>query len=71
MLKRGGWVISPWRPFPTLFDLMETIAGSFRYPLRRLLLLCWAGKTITGLMVAFAGAWGLSLIMRWVELIGL
>ncbi|MEE9201669.1 MAG: VTT domain-containing protein [Dehalococcoidia bacterium] len=72
MLRRGGWVIFVLAAFPNpFFDLVGAIAGSFRYPLRRFLLFCWAGKTIKGLMVAFAGAWGLSLIRRWLELIGL
>ncbi len=72
MARRGGWAIFVLAAFPNpFFDLVGAIAGSFRYPVRRFLLLCWAGKTIKGLMMAFAGAYGLNHILRWLELIGL
>ncbi|MEK7847884.1 MAG: VTT domain-containing protein [Chloroflexota bacterium] len=71
MRRRGGLVIFGMAAFPNpLFDLVGAIAGSFRYPLWRFLLLCWAGKTVKGLLVAMAGAWGLKSVLRWLEITG-
>jgi membrane protein DedA with SNARE-associated domain len=52
------------------FDFAGAIAGAIYYPLWKFLLFCWAGKTIKGLMVAFAGAWGLRFILHWLNIIG-
>lgn len=71
MSRRGGTLIFAMAAFPNpLFDLVGAIAGSSRYPLWRFLLLCWAGKTVKGLLVALAGYWGLRLVLRWLELTG-
>ena len=39
-------------------------AGALRFGLRRYILICWIGKTIKGLTVAYAGYYGLRGIMR-------
>ncbi len=41
-------------------------AGSLRMGLLRFLLISWAGKTVRGLMVAYAGHWGLHFLLQWI-----
>ena len=46
------------------FDLAGIAAGVLRFPLGAFLLSCWLGKTIKTLCVAFAGAYSIRLIER-------
>ncbi len=39
-------------------------AGALRFGVRRYFLICWAGKTVKGLTVAYAGYWGLRGLLR-------
>lgn len=39
-------------------------AGALRFGLKRYFFICWSGKTIKGLTVAYAGFWGLRGLMR-------
>ena len=39
-------------------------AGALRFGIKRYFIICWAGKTIKGLTVAYAGFWGLHGLMR-------
>ncbi len=39
-------------------------AGALRFGMQRYFLICWAGKTIKGLTVAYAGYWGLRGLLR-------
>lgn len=39
-------------------------AGALRFGIRRYFFICWAGKTIKGMTVAFAGYWGLRGLLR-------
>jgi len=39
-------------------------AGALRFGIKRYFLICWAGKTIKGFTVAFAGYWGLRGLLR-------
>ena len=39
-------------------------AGAVRFGIRRYFLICWGGKTIKGMTVAFAGYWGLRGLLR-------
>ena len=39
-------------------------AGAMRFGIRRYFLICWAGKTIKGLTIAYAGYWGLRGLFR-------
>lgn len=65
--RGGSWVvfiasaviISP-------FYFAGLAAGSLRMGLLRFFLVSWAGKTIKGLTVAFAGYGGLYLLLRWI-----
>ena len=65
--KGGSWavfivsamVISP-------FYFAGLAAGSLRMGLLRFFLISWAGKTIKGLIVAYAGYWGLHFLLQWI-----
>jgi membrane protein DedA with SNARE-associated domain len=48
-----------------LFFPFVAIAGAMHFGLTRFFLLCWAGKTIKGLGVAYLGYYGLGSILRW------
>ena len=41
-------------------------AGSTHMGLKRFFLVSWAGKTIRGLIVAYAGHWGLYYLLQWI-----
>jgi len=41
-------------------------AGTLHMGLKRFFLVSWAGKTIKGLIVAYAGYWGLYLLLQWI-----
>ncbi len=47
-----------------LFDLAGIAAGALHYPVWRFLLVCFLGKTVKGLVLAFAGAQSLEWIDR-------
>jgi membrane protein YqaA with SNARE-associated domain len=65
--RGGSWVvfivsamiISP-------FYFAGIAAGSLRMGLLRFFLLSWAGKTIRGLIIAFAGYGGLYFLLKWI-----
>ncbi len=42
-------------------------AGSLHMGLKRFFLVSWAGKTIKGLIVAYAGYWGLHFLLQWIR----
>jgi len=54
--------------FNPIFDLIGATAGALRFPMWKFFLLCWAGKTIKGLGVAFLGWWGLAHILGWFDI---
>jgi membrane protein YqaA with SNARE-associated domain len=39
-------------------------AGALRFGIRKYFFICWAGKTIKGMTVAYAGYWGLRGLLR-------
>ena len=65
MYKRvEGWVrrwgavaIFIFALVPFIFDLAAIAAGVLRFPFWKFLLLCWLGRTIAYIVVAFIGAW--------------
>lgn len=64
MLRYGLIVISLLAAIPNpLFDMAGIVAGSMRIKWWKFLLAAWAGKTVQGLLVAYAGA----LSLGWVE----
>ncbi len=64
--RRGFWlifissalVISP-------FYLAGLAAGTLQLGLKRFFLVSWAGKTVKGLTVAYAGHWGFYFLLKW------
>lgn len=50
-----------------LFDLAGIAAGALHYPVWRFLLFCFLGKTVKGLVLAFAGAQSLEWIDRFLH----
>jgi membrane protein YqaA with SNARE-associated domain len=64
MRRRGGITILVLSIIPNpIFDLAGIAAGTLRYPLWRFLLLCWLGKTIKTVLVAFAGAYSFNVVL--------
>jgi len=63
MGRRGGITILVLSVIPNpFFDLAGIAAGTLRYPIWRFLLLCWLGKTIKTVIVAYAGAYSLNVV---------
>ena len=55
--------------FNPLFYPFTAIAGTLHFGLIRFFLLCWAGKTVKGMTVAYAGYFGLGSILRWLGIV--
>jgi len=49
---------------PLVFDLAGIAAGVLRFPLWKFFLACWLGRTILYLVIAWGGALGWGVIMR-------
>ncbi len=67
-VERGGsWAVFVVAAFIWwLYYPVALAAGTFHIGVRRFFLASWAGKTIRGLIVAFAGYWGLRFILQWI-----
>ena len=64
MTRRGSLVLFVLSAVPNpVFDLAGVAAGASRYPLYKFLLACWAGKTVKGIGIAYAGYFGLRSIL--------
>ena len=65
MERRGSWTLfllsAVLNPF---FYPAALAAGAVRFGIRRYFLICWGGKTIKGLTVAYAGYFGLRWLLR-------
>ena len=65
MERRGSWTLfllsAVLNPF---FYPAALAAGAVRFGVRRYFLICWGGKTIKGLTVAYAGYFGLRWLLR-------
>ena len=55
----SAMVISP-------FYFAGLAAGSLHMGLKRFFLVSWAGKTVRGLIIAYAGYWGLYFLLQWI-----
>jgi uncharacterized membrane protein YdjX (TVP38/TMEM64 family) len=54
--------------FPNpFFDVAGLAAGALRYPWWRFLLLAWAGKTVQGILIAYAGAASAGWVLEWLS----
>ncbi len=67
-VERGGaWAVFIVAAFVWwLYYPVSLAAGTFHIGLKRFFLMSWAGKTIRGLIVAYAGYWGWRLLLRWI-----
>lgn len=66
LMERRGWLIlfvlaSVLNPF---FYPAALAAGALRFGVKRYFIITWAGKTIKGMTVAYAGYWGLRGLLR-------
>ena len=52
--------------FNPLFYPFTAIAGMLRFGLIKFFFLCWGGKTIKNIAVAYAGYFGLGSLLRWI-----
>jgi len=63
----GSWVVFIVAAMPlSPFYFAGLAAGSLRMGLLRFFLVSWAGKTIKGVIIAFAGYGGLYFLLRWI-----
>lgn len=66
MSRRLPLVLFGLSAIPNPFtDIGGVAAGAIRYPIWKFLLVMFAGKTVKGLVVAFAGYWTLRLVVRY------
>ena len=49
-----------------LFFPFTAIAGAMRFGLPKFFFVCWAGKTVKGMAVAYLGYYGLGSILHWI-----
>jgi len=66
LMERRGWLVlfvlaSVLNPF---FYPAALAAGALRFGVKRYFIITWAGKTIKGMTVAYAGYWGLRGLLR-------
>ena len=65
--RRGSWVVFIVAAMPlSPFYFAGLAAGSLKMGLLRFFLVSWAGKTIKGLIIAFAGFGGLYFLPQWI-----
>jgi len=65
--RGGSWVVFIVAALPVSpFYFAGLAAGSLRMGLWRFFLISWAGKTIRGMIIAFAGYGGLYILLRWI-----
>ncbi len=65
--KAGSSVVFTVAAMPlSPFYFAGLAAGSLHMGLIRFFMLSWAGKTIKGMTVAFAGYWGLYFLLQWI-----
>lgn len=68
MRQRGSVVIFVLAFVPNpIFDLAGAAAGILKYPVWKFLLFCFLGKTPRSILVAFAGAWALEGVLKFLE----
>ncbi|MBL7126264.1 MAG: VTT domain-containing protein [Dehalococcoidales bacterium] len=66
LMERRGWLVlfvlaSVLNPF---FYPAALAAGALRFGVKRYFIITWAGKTIKGMTVAYAGYWGLRGLLK-------
>ncbi len=65
MRRRGTMAIFIFSLIPFFpFDLAGIAAGAIRFPFWKFLLACWLGRIIKYICIAWAGAWGWEVMLR-------
>jgi membrane protein DedA with SNARE-associated domain len=54
-----------------LFYPFTAIAGMLRFGLVKFFFLCWAGKSLKNMAIAYLGYFGLRSMLRWVGVLGI
>ena len=68
MRRRGSVVIFVLAFVPNpIFDLAGAAAGILKYPVWKFLFFCFLGKTPRSILIAFAGAWALEGVLKFLE----
>lgn len=68
MKRRGSLVIFVLAFVPNpIFDLAGAAAGILKYPAWKFLFFCFLGKTPRSILVAFAGAWALEGVLKFIQ----
>jgi len=68
MRRRGSVVIFVLAFVPNpIFDLAGAAAGILKYPVWKFLFFCFLGKTPRSILVAFAGAWALEGVLKFLQ----
>ena len=67
MRKWGAMTIFIMALVPFVFDLAGIAAGVLRFPFWKFFLLCWLGRTILYIGVAWAGVWGWEAVLPWLN----
>ena len=64
-VEKWGWLaVFTMSIIPFVFDIVGIIAGALRMPLWRFFLACWAGRTISYIIMAYLADFGLE-VMPW------
>ena len=65
MERKGGRFLILFGSLPNpFFDMAGIAAGAIRYPVWKFLVYTWMGKTIKGMLIAYAGFFGLRSILH-------
>jgi membrane protein YqaA with SNARE-associated domain len=65
MKRWGGWTIFFFAVGP-VFDIAGVVAGAFRYPLWKFILIGWVGKSIKFIALVYAMVWGWEALLRYI-----
>lgn len=65
MRRWGSWTIFFFAAGPA-FDIAGVIAGAFRYPLWKFMIIGWLGKSIKFIALFYAAAWGWEALLRYI-----
>ena len=67
MRRWGSLTIFLMSLAPLFFDVAGLAAGVMRFPLKKFIFWCWAGRTIFYIAVAYAGFFGWNALLRLIE----
>ena len=65
MKRWGAWTIFFFAVGPA-FDIAGVVAGAFRYPLWKFMIIGWVGKSIKFIALVYAMVWGWEALLRYI-----